>query len=71
MNIDGAIGVSLVDRESGMPLGAAGGGKYLDLDVAAAGNAEVARDVATLSSHRRTGAGRPKFQRSAARPRAR
>ena len=43
MNIDGAIGASLVDWESGMSLGAVGGGKYLDLDVAAAGNTEVIR----------------------------
>ena len=43
MNIDGALGACLVDWESGMSLGAAGGGKYLDLDVAAAGNTEVIR----------------------------
>ncbi|HUN36667.1 MAG TPA: hypothetical protein VMU95_32125 [Trebonia sp.] len=43
MTIDGALGVSLVDWESGMSLGASGGGKYLDLDVAAAGNTEVIR----------------------------
>ena len=43
MGIDGALGVSLVDWESGMSLGAVGGGKYLDLDVAAAGNTEVIR----------------------------
>ena len=43
MNIDGALGASLVDWESGMSLGAIGGGKYLDLDVAAAGNTEVIR----------------------------
>src|SRR5271167_4220267 len=43
MTIDGALGVSLVDWESGMSLGAQGGGKYLDLDVAAAGNTEVIR----------------------------
>ena len=43
MNIDGALGVALVDWESGMSLGALGGGKYLDLDVAAAGNTEVIR----------------------------
>ena len=43
MTIDGAIGASLVDWDSGMPLGALGGGKYLDLDVAAAGNTEVVR----------------------------
>jgi hypothetical protein len=43
MAIDGAVGVALVDWESGMSLGALGGGKYLDLDVAAAGNTEVIR----------------------------
>jgi hypothetical protein len=43
MNIDGAIGACLVDWESGMSLGSIGGGKYLDLDVAAAGNTEVIR----------------------------
>ena len=43
MAIDGAVGVCLVDWESGMSLGALGGGKYLDLDVAAAGNTEVIR----------------------------
>jgi hypothetical protein len=43
MAIDGAVGVCIVDWESGMSLGALGGGKYLDLDVAAAGNTEVIR----------------------------
>ena len=43
MTIDGAVGASLVDWDSGMSLGALGGGKYLDLDVAAAGNTEVIR----------------------------
>jgi hypothetical protein len=43
MSIDGAVGVSLVDIESGMSLGALGGGDWLDLDVAAAGNTEVVR----------------------------
>ena len=43
MSIDGALGVCLVDWESGMSLGAMGGGKYLDLDVAAAGNTEIVR----------------------------
>jgi hypothetical protein len=38
-----AHGVCLVDWDSGMSLGALGGGKYLDLDVAAAGNTEVIR----------------------------
>ncbi len=43
MNIDGAIGAALVDIKSGMCLGTAGGGKRLNLDVAAAGNTEVVR----------------------------
>jgi hypothetical protein len=43
MNIEGAIGVALVDWESGMPLGTLGGGKYLNLELAAAGNTEVVR----------------------------
>jgi hypothetical protein len=43
MAIDGALGASIVDWESGMALGSIGGGKYLDLDVAAAGNTEVIR----------------------------
>jgi hypothetical protein len=53
MNIDGALGASLVDWESGMSLGKIGGGKYLDLDVAAAGNTEVIRaKVRTMESLR-------------------
>ena len=43
MEIDGAVGVSVVDYDSGMSLGSLGGGKYLDLDVASAGNTEVIR----------------------------
>jgi hypothetical protein len=43
MVIDGAVGVALVDWDSGMSLGTLGGGKYLDLDLAAAGNTEVVR----------------------------
>lgn len=43
MTIDGAVGVALVDYESGMSLGTLGGGDWLDLDVAAAGNTEVIR----------------------------
>jgi hypothetical protein len=43
MSIDGALGACLVDWESGMSLGAMGGDKYLDLDVAAAGNTEIVR----------------------------
>lgn len=41
MRIDGAVGCCLVDFESGMVLGKAGGG--IDLDLAAAGNTEVVR----------------------------
>lgn len=43
MTVDGAIGVAVVDTESGMSLGALGGGRDLDLEVAAAGNTEVVR----------------------------
>ncbi len=43
MEIDGAIGVALVEYTSGMTLGTAGGGPHLDLEVAAAGNTEVVR----------------------------
>src|SRR6202161_1775097 len=43
MAIEGATGAALVDWESGMALGTLGGGKYLDLDLAAAGNTEVVR----------------------------
>jgi hypothetical protein len=43
MSIEGALGVALVDWDSGMPLGTLGGGKYLDLELAAAGNTEVVR----------------------------
>jgi hypothetical protein len=43
MQIDGAIGVALVDYNSGMALGVLGGSKDLDLTVAAAGNTDVVR----------------------------
>lgn len=42
MQIEGAIGVALVDYKSGMCLGKEGGGA-LNMDVAAAGNTEVVR----------------------------
>ena len=43
LSIDGAVGVALVDFESGMSLGTLGGGDWLNLDVAAAGNTDVVR----------------------------
>ncbi|MFI7504042.1 hypothetical protein ACIBVL_37285 [Streptomyces sp. NPDC049687] len=43
MSIEGALGVALVDYESGMSLGVLGGGPQLDLELAAAGNTEVVR----------------------------
>ncbi|MEV5511265.1 hypothetical protein [Streptomyces orinoci] len=42
-SIEGAIGAALVDYTSGMALGTVGGGKDLDLTVAAAGNTDVVR----------------------------
>lgn len=43
MEIDGAVAVALVDYNSGMTLGTAGGSNMFDLDVAAAGNTDVVR----------------------------
>jgi hypothetical protein len=42
MEIDGCVGCCIVDSNSGMMLGAAGGGP-MNLEVAAAGNTEVVR----------------------------
>ena len=42
MEIDGCIGCCIVDSNSGMMLGASGGGA-MNLEVAAAGNTEVVR----------------------------
>ncbi|MFE7778030.1 hypothetical protein ACFU5O_29855 [Streptomyces sp. NPDC057445] len=42
-SIEGVVGVALVDYTSGMALGTLGGGKHLDLTVAAAGNTDVVR----------------------------
>lgn len=51
MTLDGALGASLVDYDSGMSLGSLGGGKYLNLEVASAGNTEVVRaKMRTLES---------------------
>ncbi|WP_198680767.1 hypothetical protein [Lentzea terrae] len=43
MSISGAVGVALVDYDSGMSLGSSGGGEWLNLEIAAAGNTEVVR----------------------------
>jgi hypothetical protein len=50
MAIDGAVGVALVDFESGMSLGTLGGGDWLNLEVAAAGNTEVVRSKMRVMS---------------------
>lgn len=42
-SIEGSVGAALVDYTSGMALGTLGGGKDLDLTVAAAGNTDVVR----------------------------
>ena len=41
--VEGAVGAAVVDYTSGMALGTLGGGKDLDLVVAAAGNTDVIR----------------------------
>lgn len=41
--LDGFIGACLVDSESGMVFESEGGGRELDLEIAAAGNTEVVR----------------------------
>ncbi|MEE1803114.1 hypothetical protein ACIQVO_05245 [Streptomyces sp. NPDC101062] len=51
MTIDGALGVAVVDYESGLSLGTLGGEQGLDLEVAAAGNTEVVRaKIRTLAT---------------------
>lgn len=41
LRIDGALAVALVDSDNGRTLGRAGGGRVLDIEVAAAGNTDV------------------------------
>lgn len=43
MEIEGIIGACIVDSNSGMMLGSAGGGGLFNLELAAAGNTEVVR----------------------------
>ncbi|MCF3132257.1 hypothetical protein [Streptomyces olivochromogenes] len=49
--VDGALGAAVVDYTSGMALGALGGGKDLDLTVAAAGNTDVIRSEVRTMEH--------------------
>ncbi|MFC3572352.1 hypothetical protein ACFOZ0_03425 [Streptomyces yaanensis] len=50
-SIEGALGAALVDYTSGMALGTLGGGKDLDLAVAAAGNTDVIRAKTRTMDH--------------------
>ena len=50
-SIEGALGAALVDYTSGMALGTLGGGKDLDLNVAAAGNTDVIRAKTRTMEH--------------------
>ncbi|MFF3849018.1 hypothetical protein [Streptomyces sp. NPDC002328] len=49
--IEGALGAAVVDYTSGMALGTLGGGKELDLNVAAAGNTDVIRAKVRTMEH--------------------
>ncbi|MFJ3307297.1 hypothetical protein ACIPSA_30185 [Streptomyces sp. NPDC086549] len=49
--VDGALGAAVVDYTSGMALGILGGGKGLDLTVAAAGNTDVIRAEVRTMEH--------------------
>ncbi|OIJ62688.1 hypothetical protein [Streptomyces mangrovisoli] len=49
--MDGALGAAVVDYSSGMALGTLGGGKDLDLSVAAAGNTDVVRAKLRTMEH--------------------
>ncbi|MGY1584594.1 hypothetical protein [Streptomyces sp. MN13] len=49
--VEGALGVAVVDYTSGMALGTLGGGKDLDLTVAAAGNTDVVRAKVRTMEH--------------------
>ncbi|MEU6594151.1 hypothetical protein ABZ923_33945 [Streptomyces sp. NPDC046881] len=49
--IEGAVGAAVVDYTSGMALGTLGGGRDLDLTVAAAGNTDVIRAKVRTMEH--------------------
>ncbi|SDM33083.1 hypothetical protein [Allokutzneria albata] len=50
MSIAGAVGAALVDYESGMSLGTSGGGDWLNMEIAAAGNTEIVRSKLRVMS---------------------
>jgi hypothetical protein len=50
-SVEGALGAAVVDYTSGMALGTMGGGKDLDLAVAAAGNTDVIRAKVRTMEH--------------------
>lgn len=50
MKIDGAIGAALADWDSGLCLGAVGGGDRLNVEVAAAGNCQVVKAKMAIMS---------------------
>ncbi|MFE5889545.1 hypothetical protein ACWCQZ_40355 [Streptomyces sp. NPDC002285] len=49
--IEGSMGAAVVDYTSGMALGTLGGGKDLDLTIAAAGNTDVIRAKVRTMEH--------------------
>jgi hypothetical protein len=49
--VEGSLGAAVVDYTSGMALGTLGGGKELDLTVAAAGNTDVIRAKVRTMEH--------------------
>ncbi|KAB1149759.1 hypothetical protein F7R91_02630 [Streptomyces luteolifulvus] len=49
--VEGALGAAVVDYTSGMALGTLGGGKGLDLTIAAAGNTDVIRAEVRTMEH--------------------
>ncbi|MGW2747617.1 hypothetical protein [Streptomyces sp. NPDC001450] len=49
--VEGALGAAVVDYTSGMALGTLGGGRDLDLTVAAAGNTDVIRAKVRTMEH--------------------
>ncbi|MFD7259117.1 hypothetical protein [Streptomyces sp. NPDC059874] len=50
-SVEGTLGAAVVDYSSGMALGTAGGGRDLDLNVAAAGNTDVIRAKVRTMEH--------------------